>query len=58
MWHFGSDSPNEYTGKKFEIAWEDGENVLFRIYTKDLKTEGIESEENVKNILIKDLMTQ
>ena len=40
MWHFGSDSPNEYTGEKFEIAWEDGQNVLFRIYTKDLKTEG------------------
>jgi hypothetical protein len=29
------------TGDKFEVAWEDGQNALFRIYTKDLKTEGI-----------------
>ena len=36
MWHFGYDSPNEYTGKEFEVAWEDGQNALFRIYTKDL----------------------
>ena len=36
MWHFGHDSPNEYTGEKFEVAWEDGQNALFRIYTKDL----------------------
>jgi hypothetical protein len=36
MWHFGSDSLNEYTGEKFEVAWEDGENALMRIYTKDL----------------------
>jgi hypothetical protein len=25
MWHFGSDSPNEYTGDEFEVAWEDGQ---------------------------------
>jgi hypothetical protein len=37
MWHFGYDSPNEYTGKEFEVTWEDGENALMRIYTKDLK---------------------
>ena len=24
MWHFGSGSPSEYTGEKFEVAWEDG----------------------------------
>jgi|GEM_PF-1378117 hypothetical protein len=36
MWHFGHDSPNEYTGDEFEVAWEDGQNALFRIYTKDL----------------------
>ena len=36
MWHFGHDSPNEYVGKEFEVAWEDGQNALFRIYTKDL----------------------
>ena len=41
MWHFGSDSINEYTGEKFKIAWEDGQNALFRIYTKDLKAGGI-----------------
>jgi hypothetical protein len=37
MWHFGYDSLNEYTGKEFEVTWEDGENALMRIYTKDLK---------------------
>jgi hypothetical protein len=37
MWHFGFDSPNEYAGKEFEVTWEDGENALMRIYTKDLK---------------------
>ena len=37
MWHFGIDSLIEYTGKEFEVAWEDGENALMRIYTKDLK---------------------
>ena len=36
MWHFGSDSSNEYTGDKFEATWEDGQNALIRIYTKDL----------------------
>ena len=40
MWHFGSDSLSEYTGEKFEVAWEIGENSLFRIYTKDLKIDG------------------
>jgi len=36
MWHFGYDSSNEYFGEEFEVAWEDGQNVLFRVYTKDL----------------------
>ena len=36
MWHFGHDSPDEYTGNEFEVAWEDGQNALMRIYTKDL----------------------
>ena len=40
MWHFGKDSYKEYTGEKFEVAWEDGENALMRVYTKDLKTQG------------------
>jgi hypothetical protein len=39
MWHFGYDSPNEYTNKEFEVAWEDGQNALMRIYTKDLNGE-------------------
>jgi hypothetical protein len=37
MWHFGEDSSNGYNGETFEIAWEDGENALMRIYTKDMK---------------------
>ncbi|MGA9843889.1 MAG: hypothetical protein WBP64_18745 [Nitrososphaeraceae archaeon] len=36
MWHFGKDSYKEYTGEKFEVAWEEGENALMRIYTKNL----------------------
>ena len=36
MWHFGHDSPTEYVAKEFEVAWEDGQNALIRIYTKDL----------------------
>ena len=37
MWHFGYDSFYEYTDKELEVAWEDGQNALMRIYTKDLK---------------------
>jgi hypothetical protein len=37
MWHFGTDSLDEYTGKNFEITWEDAESALMRVYTKDLK---------------------
>jgi hypothetical protein len=37
MWHFGKDSPIEYTSKEFEVTWEDGEDTLMRVYTKDLK---------------------
>jgi hypothetical protein len=36
MWHFDHDSPSEYTGENFEVAWEDGQNALMRIYTKNL----------------------
>jgi hypothetical protein len=36
MWHFGHGSPSEYTGEKFEVVWEDGQNALMRIYTKNL----------------------
>ena len=36
----GKDSYKEFAGEKFEVAWEDGENALMRIYTKDLKTQG------------------
>ena len=27
-------------GEKFEVAWEDGENALMRVYTKVLNTQG------------------
>jgi hypothetical protein len=37
MWHCGKDSPNEYTGEKFECTWEQGKNALIRMYTKDLR---------------------
>jgi hypothetical protein len=37
MWHFGTDSLSEYAGDKFEMAWEDGEHALLRIYSKDMK---------------------
>src|SRR5215467_12154857 len=36
MWHFGHDSPSEYTSDQFEVTWEDGQNALMRIYTKKL----------------------
>jgi hypothetical protein len=36
MWHFGADSSREYTGKEFEMTWEDGENAIIRIYTKPM----------------------
>ena len=38
-WHFGKDSYKEYPGEKFEVIWEDGQNALMRINTKDLKAE-------------------
>ena len=31
MWSSG-----EYTGKEFEMTWEDGEDALSRIYTKSM----------------------
>ena len=37
MWHFGTDSQCGYASEKFEMTWEDAENALIRIYTKDLK---------------------
>lgn len=37
MWHFGMDALTEYTGEKFEVTWENGQNVLFRVYTKRMK---------------------
>ena len=35
MWHFGVDGVTEYTGERFECAWEVGQNALIRAYTKD-----------------------
>lgn len=40
LWHFGTDSLVRYAGEKFEVTWEVAENVLVRVYTKDLKENG------------------
>jgi hypothetical protein len=40
LWHFGSDSLVRYAGEKFEVTWEVAENILVRVYTKDLKEKG------------------
>ena len=37
MWHFGVDSITEYTGDKFSVTWELGQNALIRAYSKDMK---------------------
>jgi hypothetical protein len=37
MWHFGIDALTEYTGEKFEVTWENGQNALFRVYSKRMK---------------------
>lgn len=37
MWHFGADSLVEYTGEKFAVTWEIGQNALVRAYTKVMK---------------------
>jgi hypothetical protein len=37
MWHFGVDSLVEYTGGKFAVTWEIGQNALVRAYTKVMK---------------------
>ena len=37
MWHFGRDSPIEYSGKQFQITWKDSLNVFHRIYSKEYK---------------------
>lgn len=34
MWHFGVDTIDEYTGKEFEVTFEEGMSDLYRIYTK------------------------
>ena len=40
LWHFGTDSLVRYAGEKFEVTWEVAENVLVRVYTKDLNEKG------------------
>lgn len=37
MWHFGADGLAEYTGDKFTVTWEIGQNALVRAYTKKMK---------------------
>ena len=38
MWHFGYDSPTEYTGPRFCATWKDGQNALARVYSKVMKS--------------------
>jgi hypothetical protein len=37
MWHFGADGLVEYTGDKFTLTWEIGQNALMRAYAKKMK---------------------
>ena len=37
MWHFGVDTIDEYTGKEFEVTFEEGMSDLYRIHTKQMK---------------------
>jgi hypothetical protein len=37
MWHFGMDTLTEYTGEKFSVTWENGQNALVRVYTKRMR---------------------
>jgi hypothetical protein len=37
MWHFGVDTIDEYTGKEFEVTFEEGMSDLYRIHTKRMK---------------------
>jgi hypothetical protein len=37
MWHFGADASVEYTGEKFSVTWDVGQNALVRAYTKEMK---------------------
>ncbi|HEY9387192.1 MAG TPA: hypothetical protein VIP70_09130 [Nitrososphaeraceae archaeon] len=36
MWHFGQDSPAEYTGPRFCVTWKNGQSALIRAYSKDI----------------------
>jgi hypothetical protein len=35
MWHFGVDTIDEYSGREFEVTFEEGKSDLYRIYTKE-----------------------
>jgi hypothetical protein len=37
MWHFGADASVEYTGEKFSVTWDVGQNALIRAYAKEMK---------------------
>lgn len=39
LWHFGTDSSNykEYPDKKYCCTWQEGQNVLIRIYNKNMQ---------------------
>jgi hypothetical protein len=37
LWHFGVDTVDEYTGKEFEVTFDEGKSDLYRLYTKQMK---------------------
>ena len=37
MWHFGVDTVTEYTGRDFEVTFEEGISDLYRVYIKRMK---------------------
>jgi hypothetical protein len=38
MWHFGYDSPMEYSGPRFCATWKEGRNALARAYSKKMRS--------------------
>jgi hypothetical protein len=37
LWHFGVDTIDEYTGKDFEVTFDEGKSDLYRLYSKQMK---------------------
>ncbi len=54
MWHFGRDASVEYTGERFCISVEKLQDVLTRIYVKDVNGKNkirIERQEYPKTLI-------